>query len=125
MLNLLGNAITYTPAGGKVWVILTTEGPWARVDVADTGCGIAEQDLPRVFNRFFRTDEARTRTAGGTGLGLAIARWCAEIHGGHIGVVSQVGQGSVFTVYLPLAARPEWAEEEEIVALPAAGVVAG
>ena len=125
MLNLLSNAIKYTPADGKVRVILTTEGPWARVDVADTGCGIAEQDLPRVFNRFFRTDEARTRTEGGTGLGLAIARWCAEIHGGRLTVVSQVGQGSVFTVRLPLAERTEWADEEGVVALPAAGSVAG
>jgi signal transduction histidine kinase len=71
--------------------------------VADTGIGIASEDLPHVFDRFYRADKARTRAEGGTGLGLAIARWCADAHGGRITVQSHFGQGSVFTVTLPLA----------------------
>jgi signal transduction histidine kinase len=70
--------------------------------VADTGVGIPPQDLPWVFDRFYRADEARTRAAGGAGLGLAIARWCAEAHGGRIAVQSRLGSGSIFTVSLPL-----------------------
>jgi signal transduction histidine kinase len=73
------------------------------LEVADTGIGIAPEDLPHVFDRFYRADKARTRVEGGSGLGLAIARWCAEAHGGHIAVQSRLGQGSVFTVTLPLA----------------------
>jgi len=102
-LNLLGNAVTYTPEGGRVTVTLTATGELARLEVADTGIGLAPEDLPRVFDRFFRADEARTHSEGGTGLGLAIARWSVEAHGGRIEVRSQLGVGSVFTATLPLA----------------------
>jgi len=102
-LNLLGNAVTYTPEGGRVTVTLTAAGDMARLEVADTGIGIAPEDLPRVFDRFFRADEARTHSEGGTGLGLAIARWSVEAHGGRIGVRSGLGVGSVFTATAPLA----------------------
>jgi len=71
--------------------------------VADSGIGIAPEDLPHVFDRFFRADKARARAEGGTGLGLAIARWSAETHGGRIDVRSRPGEGAVFTVWLPLA----------------------
>jgi len=102
-LNLVSNAVKYTPAGGRVRVTLTDQDGWARLEVEDTGIGIAPADLPHIFDRFFRADEARARTEGGTGLGLAIARWTAEAHGGRLTVTSRPGEGSVFTVRLPLA----------------------
>jgi len=102
-LNLLGNAVKYTPAGGLVRVTVGARDGAACLEVADTGVGIPTEDLPRVFDRFYRADEARSRAAGGAGLGLAIARWCAEAHGGQISVQSRPGAGSVFTVWLPLA----------------------
>ncbi len=104
VVNLLGNAVKYTPAGGRVRVTLGAVGHvQARLDVADSGIGIAPEDLPHVFDRFFRADKARARAEGGTGLGLAIARWSAETHGGRIDVRSRPGEGAVFTVWLPLA----------------------
>jgi two-component system OmpR family sensor kinase len=111
VLNLLGNAVSYTPAGGRIMVALTADDGWARLEVADTGIGIAPEDLPHVFDRFFRADEARSHSEGGTGLGLAIARWCAEAHGGRIEARSQLGTGSVFTVLLPLAPTDDGAEQ--------------
>jgi len=109
-LNLVSNAVKYTPAEGRVRVTLTGQDGWARLEVADTGIGIAPADLPHVFDRFFRADEARARTEGGTGLGLAIARWTVEAHGGRLTVASQPGKGSVFTVLLPLALLDEPAD---------------
>jgi len=103
VVNLLGNAVKYTPAGGRVRVTLGAVADQARLDVADTGIGIAPEDLPHVFERFYRADKARARAEGGTGLGLAIARWSAETHGGRVDVRSRPGEGSVFTVWLPLA----------------------
>ncbi len=101
--NVVGNAVKYTPAGAQVRVTLSSEAGLARLEVTDTGIGIAPEDLPHVFDRFFRADKARTRAEGGTGLGLAIARWSAEAHGGRIDVRSSPDAGSVFTVTLPLA----------------------
>jgi signal transduction histidine kinase len=101
LLNLAENAVRYTPAGGRVSMGLYTEPGWARIEVSDTGLGIAEVDLPHVFDRFYRVDSARGR--GGTGLGLAIAQWIAHAHGGRIEVRSALGRGSCFTVRLPLA----------------------
>jgi len=92
------NAIKYTPAGGEVRLSLYREQGWVRVAVSDTGMGIPLEDLPHIFERFYRTDKARRR--GGTGLGLSIAKWIAEAHGGHLSVESEVGKGSVFTVWL-------------------------
>ena len=103
VVNLLGNAVKYTPAGGRVRVTLGAVADQARLDVADSGIGIAPEDLPHVFDRFFRADKARARAEGGTGLGLAIARWSAETHGGRIDVRSRPGEGAGFTVWLPLA----------------------
>ena len=74
-----------------------------QVSIKDTGIGIPAESLPRVFDRFYRADPARTRDTGGTGLGLSLARWIAEAHGGSIAVESTVGRGSTFTVTLPLA----------------------
>jgi len=110
-LNLADNAVKYTPAGGTVTLSLWREGQWVRVTVKDTGVGIAPEDQPHVFERFYRADKARSRAAGGTGLGLAIARWIVQAHGGRIEVESTLGQGSTFTVWLPLAGDEESSSE--------------
>jgi len=102
-LNLLTNAVKYTPAGGRVRLALTDEPARVLLTVADTGIGIAPGDLPHIFDRFYRADMARTRTGerAGAGLGLAICRWIAEAHGGTIDVQSRAGRGTTFTVSLP------------------------
>lgn len=101
--NLVDNALKYTPVG-EVTLSLLCEAGWVRVSVADTGIGIAPEDIPHIFERFYRSDKARTRGRGGAGLGLSIAKWIAEAHNGRIAVESQAGSGSVFTVWLPLRA---------------------
>jgi two-component system, OmpR family, sensor kinase len=103
MLNLVDNAIKYTSKGGKVTLGLRRADGWAALTIADTGIGIPPQDLPHVFERFYRVDKARSRAAGGTGLGLSIVQWIAQAHGGRIDVQSELGKGTTFTVWLPLA----------------------
>jgi signal transduction histidine kinase len=103
---LLDNALSYTDWGGRVQVTLETESNGATVSVADTGIGIPAEDLSRIFDRFYRVDGARARSSGGTGLGLAMAQTIAELHGGKVEVVSQVGVGSTFMIRLPLLAEP-------------------
>jgi two-component system OmpR family sensor kinase len=103
LLNLVSNGLKYTPEGGDVTLALNRDDEWVRVDVVDTGVGIPAEDLPHIFDRFYRVDKARSRAMGGTGLGLSIAHWIAEAHGGQLSVVSEVGKGSTFTVKLPLA----------------------
>ncbi|HET9311708.1 MAG TPA: ATP-binding protein [Actinomycetota bacterium] len=99
--NLIDNAVRYTPPEGTVAVRVSTEGADVRLEVRDSGVGIPTRDLPRVFERFYRVDRARSRETGGTGLGLAIVRHVAENHGGSVSVTSEVGAGSTFTVRLP------------------------
>jgi len=106
LLNLVENAVKYSHPGGKVEIALITESREARLSVTDQGIGIAPADQARIFDRFFRTDLARSHTKKGTGLGLAICAWIADAHGGRIDVRSDVGQGSMFTVTLPLSPRP-------------------
>src|SRR6266568_1421845 len=103
ILNLLTNAVKYTPAGGTVRMQLGSANGRVTLSVADTGIGIAPGDLPHIFDRFWRADSARTRTGErpGAGLGLAISKWIAEAHGGRIDVVSRPGRGTTFTVTLP------------------------
>jgi heavy metal sensor kinase len=102
-LNLISNAITYTPKGGEVTVSLEKEGDKALFTVKDNGAGISAEDLPHIFERFYRGDKSRTHTAtSGFGLGLSIAKWITQKHGGKIEVESTVGQGTTFRVYLPL-----------------------
>jgi heavy metal sensor kinase len=101
-LILIDNAVKYTPPGGHVAVALSTSDGDALGEVRDSGIGISREDLPNVFERFYRADKARSREMGGTGLGLSIARWIAQIHGGEIHVESQPGKGSTFRVQLPL-----------------------
>jgi two-component system phosphate regulon sensor histidine kinase PhoR len=104
--NLLDNALRHTPAKGSVCVRLEASESRATLQVNDTGEGIPASELPRVFERFYRVDKARARQTGGTGLGLAIVRHVAEAHGGTVRVQSELGQGSTFTVSLPVAGPP-------------------
>jgi heavy metal sensor kinase len=107
LVNLIDNGLKYTPAGGTVTVAVGREGGQAVVRVVDTGVGIAAEHLPHLFERFYRVDKARSRAEGGAGLGLSICQWIARAHGGEITVASQPGQGTTFTVQLPLAAAPD------------------
>jgi two-component system OmpR family sensor kinase len=101
-LNLVENAIKYTPPGGEVRLALSKKAGSAQLEVADNGIGIPPENLPHIFDRFYRVDKARTRAQGGSGLGLSIAKWIAQAHGGNIRVTSTVGEGTTFTVILPL-----------------------
>ncbi len=100
LLNLLDNAIKHSSAGQTVRMIVQRNGS-AVLQVEDTGCGISEEDLPHVFDRFFRTDRSRSRQVPGSGLGLSISKWIVDAHGGSIHVASRLGAGSTFTVELP------------------------
>lgn len=99
--NLLANAIKFTPPGGRVEVSIRSRDGAAEASVRDTGVGIPESELPRIFDRFYQVERAVTRKTGGTGLGLAIVKNIVEAHGGSVSVVSTVGQGSTFTFRLP------------------------
>lgn len=103
--NLLGNAIKYTPAGGMVTVRVEASGPDVRVDVSDTGIGIAPEEQERIFERFYRSRDQRVHNITGSGLGLALAREVIRLHGGDITVRSQLNQGSTFTITLPAMAQ--------------------
>jgi heavy metal sensor kinase len=102
LLNLLDNAIKYTPTGGQVTLDWDAKNGQVELSVHDTGPGIGSEDLPHVFDRFYRVDKARSRAEGGAGLGLAISRWIAQAHRGDIVVRSTPGQGATFTVRLPI-----------------------
>ena len=99
-INLIDNAINYTPSG-EVDVTLTPSESNVQIDVRDTGLGIASEHLGRIFERFYRVDRARSRSTGGTGLGLSIVKHIVESHGGTVTVVSNLNEGSTFTVILP------------------------
>jgi signal transduction histidine kinase len=101
VMNLLDNAVRYTPRGGRVSAALETSPEYIKVSISDTGAGIAPRDAARVFERFYRADQARSRRDGGFGLGLSIVQWIAEAHRGTVELSSQPGAGSVFTVTLP------------------------
>lgn len=101
--NLVNNALKYTPEEGRVTVRWRREGAGVALEVADTGIGIPEAQLPRVFERFYRVDRARSRELGGTGLGLSIVKHLAQAMQGSVRAASRVGQGSIFTVVLPTA----------------------
>ena len=108
LLNLVGNAIQYTPQGGEVLLSLAKVGNQARIIVRDTGPGIPAEDLPHIFERFYRAEKSRTRSkSGGFGLGLSIAQWIVENHKGWIEVESKEGEGTTFTIWLPLFGQGE------------------
>jgi signal transduction histidine kinase len=104
-INLLSNAVKYTPDGGQVQLNVEAENGQVQVSVRDSGIGIAAENLPRLFDEFYRTPEARAMEKYGTGLGLAIVKRIVEAHGGRIQVASEPGQGSTFAVFLPLNLR--------------------
>ncbi|MCX5679320.1 MAG: ATP-binding protein [Candidatus Omnitrophica bacterium] len=102
-LNLLDNAIKYTPEGGAICVGAADKEKFIQIDISDTGIGIPEKDLPRIFERFYRVDKARSRELGGTGLGLSIVKHIVQTHNGQVWVQSTLGQGSTFSFTIPIA----------------------
>jgi two-component system phosphate regulon sensor histidine kinase PhoR len=104
--NLISNAIKYTPEGGKVWVALGEEGGFVKATVSDTGIGIKKEDLPRIFDKFYRVKTTETRQIVGTGLGLSIVKSIVDAHLGSISVESEEGNGTTFTVLLPKESNP-------------------
>lgn len=103
LLNLIENGMKYNQSGGCVVVTAEEAGPFLRVMITDTGIGIPEEDLPRIFERFYRVDKARSRELGGTGLGLSIVKHIIQAHGGEVSVESVLGKGSTFSFTLPKA----------------------
>ena len=101
LTNLIGNGIKFTPAGGTVTVSLEATAEGARLLVADTGVGIAADELPHVFDRFYRGTQVSEERAGGSGLGLSIVRSIVDMHGGRVTVESQPGEGTTVEVALP------------------------
>jgi two-component system phosphate regulon sensor histidine kinase PhoR len=101
IINILGNALKYTPENGKIAFSMNEHGGSVIFDIADTGCGIAQEDLPRVFERFYRSSRPEVTSQKGSGLGLAIAYEIAHLHGGDIDVTSKLGEGSRFTLRIP------------------------
>jgi signal transduction histidine kinase len=101
LYNLIQNSIRYTPPDGSIMVKARDGGSEVQVEITDTGTGILEEDMPHIFQKFYRADDARSRDSGGAGLGLAIARGIVEAHGGRIWVRTQAGEGSTFAFTLP------------------------
>jgi signal transduction histidine kinase len=102
LLNLVDNAIKYTQKRGKISLRLEALNSLAHISVVDNGIGIPANEIPQIFNRFYRVDKARTRETGGVGLGLSIAKLIADAHGGTISVVSELNKGSAFSITLPI-----------------------
>jgi len=100
--HLIDNSIKYSLPGGEIEISLKKENGWSVFTIKDTGIGISKEDLPKIFDRFFRVERSRSRQTGGTGLGLSLCKKIVEIHGGKIIVESELGKGSTFTVFLPL-----------------------
>ena len=103
LYNLLDNAVKYSHAGGQIRVNADRESGFVKVSVSDDGVGIPSDDLPRIFERFYRADKARSRALGGTGLGLSIVKHIAQLHGGDVAAQSTLGKGTTVSVSLPIA----------------------
>ncbi len=108
--NLLDNAVKYSPPEGKIWLRAEQAGDHVYLSVSDQGVGIPARDLPRIFERFYRADKARSRQIGGTGLGLSIVKHIAQLHGGRVEATSEFGQGTTISIVLPV--RPPLETEE-------------
>jgi signal transduction histidine kinase len=104
-VNLLSNAMRYTPEGGKVVLAVARKKQDVLISVSDTGIGIAKEDIPRVFSRFWRSDASRERVAGCLGVGLSLTKEIVDRHNGTISVDSELGKGTTFTLHIPLAYR--------------------
>jgi two-component system phosphate regulon sensor histidine kinase PhoR len=102
MINILDNAIKYSSEGGSATISAKVVNNALQIDISDTGIGISEKDLPRIFERFYRVDKARSRELGGTGLGLSIVKHIVSAHGGQVWVKSELGFGSTFSFTIPL-----------------------
>jgi signal transduction histidine kinase len=100
-INLLHNAIKFTPQGGQIHIQLSTNETGIAVKVSDTGLGISADDQRHIFERFYNADKARDRSLGGNGLGLSLVKKIVELHGGNVTVVSEFGKGAAFTVQIP------------------------
>ena len=100
-INLIANAVTYSPVKSEVKISIFDQNDKVRISVADSGIGLEKEEIPRIFERFYRVDRARSRNSGGTGLGLAIVKHLVEAHHGNIKVKSQIGKGSEFIIELP------------------------
>jgi signal transduction histidine kinase len=107
ILNLVGNAVKFTPRGGRLGVAMRETPEALRVEVRDSGIGIAPEHVPKLFQKFYQVDSSTTREAGGVGLGLSIAQSIIEAHGGQIGVESTPGEGSCFYFTLPREPQAE------------------
>jgi CheY-like chemotaxis protein/two-component sensor histidine kinase len=118
LTNLVSNAHKYTPAGGRISISAQGAGAFVRIDVRDTGIGIAEEDYPQLFTKFYRTNNRAAREIGGTGLGLAITRSLVELQGGTISVSSTLDHGSTFSVTLPVALEPATSPTIPLLAQP-------
>jgi two-component system phosphate regulon sensor histidine kinase PhoR len=105
LFNLVDNAVKYTREGGEISLATSTSDGMVSVEIADNGIGIPQEDLPRIFERFYRVDRSRSREMGGTGLGLSIVKHVVQSHGGTIAVQSELGEGSRFVINLPV--KPE------------------
>jgi two-component system sensor histidine kinase BaeS len=112
--NLVSNALVYTPVGGSVRLSAAACGDMLHVEVRDTGCGIAAEHLPNVFERFYRADASRSRATGGAGIGLALVKQFVTAHGGTVAVTSAQGVGSTFSFSLPLVSVPAALRQEPL-----------
>ncbi|KAB2862847.1 MAG: hypothetical protein F9K46_06555, partial [Anaerolineae bacterium] len=118
LMNLITNALAHTPENGEIRLTMQKAEKWVEIKVADTGVGISAEDLPHIFERFYRVDKARSRDEGGVGLGLSIAKWIAEAHHGTLSAASTVGEGTTFTLRLPLLLDPEKMREHHAETVP-------
>ena len=103
LLNLIDNAVKYNRINGKIAISLTRQNGQAKISVADTGIGIPGREIPRIFDRFYRVDRARSRELGGSGLGLSIVQWIVQAHHGTINVASEINKGSEFSIFSPIS----------------------